>query len=142
MARPPRDDARRHDLPRDLDLAVGPVEPVVALSRVSTGAASARALAPPAGLDADAVADLARRAVAEDLDGGVDVTSVATVPGRLLGVAAFVPRQAGVVGGLGAAMAVLDEVLGAPEWLHVGADGDAAVPGTPCSRCAARCGRC
>ncbi len=45
-----------------------------------------------AGLDADAVADLARRTVAEDLAGGVDVTSVATVPADLQGVAAFVPR--------------------------------------------------
>ncbi len=82
-----------------------------------------------AGLDPTEVADLARRTVAEDLAGGVDVTSTATVPSDLVGVAAFVPRSAGVVAGLGAAMAVLDEVLGEPEWLHVGADGDAARPG-------------
>ncbi|MCW2608087.1 MAG: nicotinate-nucleotide pyrophosphorylase [Frankiales bacterium] len=82
-----------------------------------------------AGLDATAVADLARRAVEEDLAGGVDVTSVATVPADLQGVAAFVPRQPGVVAGLGVAMAVLEEVLAEPAWLHVGSDGQAAVPG-------------
>ncbi len=63
-----------------------------------------------AGLDPDAVEDLARRTVAEDLAGGVDVTSVATVPADLVGTAAFVARSAGVVAGLGVAMAVLDVV--------------------------------
>jgi nicotinate-nucleotide pyrophosphorylase (carboxylating) len=91
--------------------------------------ARTRDLLEASGLDPAAVADLARRTVAEDLDGGVDVTSTATVPGDLVGVAAFVPRTPGVVAGLGAAMAVLDEVLGDPQWLHVGADGDPAVPG-------------
>ncbi len=86
-------------------------------------------LAVLAGLDPAVVTDLARRAVEEDLAGGVDVTSVATVPAGLLGVAAFVPRRPGVVAGLGAAMAVLEHVLGEPEWLTVGHDGDAAVPG-------------
>ena len=63
-----------------------------------------------AGLDPAAVEDLARRTVAEDLAGGVDVTSVATVPERLHGVAAFVPRSPGVVAGIPVAMAVLDAV--------------------------------
>ena len=85
-----------------------------------------------AGLDPDAVRDLAERAVAEDLAGGVDVTSVATVPENLRGTAAFVPRQPGVLAGLGAALAVLDVVVGDDlEVLSVGSDGERAVPGEP-----------
>jgi nicotinate-nucleotide pyrophosphorylase (carboxylating) len=61
-----------------------------------------------AGLDQAAVEVLARRAVEEDLAGGVDVTSVATVPADLTGTAAFVPRQSGVVAGIAVAMACLD----------------------------------
>jgi nicotinate-nucleotide pyrophosphorylase (carboxylating) len=83
-----------------------------------------------AGLDVAAVEDLVRRAVEEDLAGGVDVTSVATVPADLHGVVAFVPRAAGVVAGLGAALAVLDVVVG--QHLDVrllGEDGRPAVPG-------------
>jgi nicotinate-nucleotide pyrophosphorylase (carboxylating) len=45
-----------------------------------------------AGLDAAYVEDLARRTLAEDLAGGVDVTSVATVPADLVGTAAFVRK--------------------------------------------------
>jgi nicotinate-nucleotide pyrophosphorylase (carboxylating) len=83
-----------------------------------------------AGLDPAYVEDLVRRAVAEDLAGGVDVTSVATVPAEQRGTAAFVPRQAGVVAGLGVALAVLDVVVGDDlEVRHVGSDGRAAVPG-------------
>ena len=63
-----------------------------------------------AGLDAAHVEDLARRTVEEDLAGGVDVTSVATVPAALRGSAAFVPRAAGVVAGIPVAMAVLEVV--------------------------------
>ena len=71
-------------------------------------------------------------AVEEDLAGGVDVTSTATVPAGLRGVAAFVPRQPGVVAGLGAALAVLDVVLGDElEVRSVARDGDTAVPGIP-----------
>jgi nicotinate-nucleotide pyrophosphorylase (carboxylating) len=84
-----------------------------------------------AGLDVGAVEDLVRRAVAEDLAGGVDVTSVATVPEQLHGVAAFVPRRPGVVAGLGAALAVLDVVVGDDlDVRHLGEDGRPAVPGT------------
>ena len=74
-----------------------------------------------AGLHPDAVRDLAARAVAEDLAGGVDVTSVATVPADLRGVAAFVPRQPGVVAGVPVALAVV-ELVGDVEVLEAGAD--------------------
>jgi nicotinate-nucleotide pyrophosphorylase (carboxylating) len=63
-----------------------------------------------AGLDPVAVELLAVRTVEEDLAGGVDVTSVATVPFDLEGTAAFVPRQPGVVAGIGVAMACIDAV--------------------------------
>ncbi len=76
-------------------------------------------------LDVDAVEDLARRTVAEDLAGGVDVTSTATVPETLMGTAAFVPRAPGVVAGLGVAMACI-EVVGPVTWDVVGVDGPAA----------------
>jgi nicotinate-nucleotide pyrophosphorylase (carboxylating) len=82
------------------------------------------------GVDPAYVEDLVRRAVAEDLAGGVDVTSTATVPADLRGVGAFVPRQGGVVAGLGVALAVLDVVVGDDlEVRHVGSDGRPAVPG-------------
>jgi nicotinate-nucleotide pyrophosphorylase (carboxylating) len=61
-------------------------------------------------LDAAYVEELAHRAVEEDLAGGVDVTSTATVPAELEGVAAFTARQAGVVAGIPVAMAVCDVV--------------------------------
>lgn len=82
------------------------------------------------GLDASYVEDLVRRAVAEDLAGSVDVTSVATVPADLSGVAAFVPRQDGIVAGLGACLAVLDVVVGEQlEVRTVGRDGQPAIGG-------------
>lgn len=61
-----------------------------------------------AGLDADHVAELARRALDEDLMGGVDVTSVATVPFDQEGVADIVARAPGVVAGLPVAAAVFE----------------------------------
>ena len=54
-----------------------------------------------AGLDARPVEELARRTVAEDLAGGVDVTSAATVPAEQTGTAAFVPRARGRARGAG-----------------------------------------
>ena len=65
-----------------------------------------------AGLDPDAVAALARAAVAEDLDGGIDVTATATVPAGQRGRAVFAARAAGTVAGLPVAAAVIDVVCG------------------------------
>jgi nicotinate-nucleotide pyrophosphorylase (carboxylating) len=64
------------------------------------------------GLDPDAVAALVRLAIAEDLAGGVDVTSVATVPLDQRSVAEFGARSSGVVAGLALAAAVVDTVCG------------------------------
>ncbi len=59
------------------------------------------------GLDAAAVLEIASRALAEDLGGGVDVTSVATVGADVRGTGLFVPRAPGVLAGVLAAAAVV-----------------------------------
>lgn len=63
-----------------------------------------------AGLDAADVGRVIRRALDEDLGSGVDVTSVATVPFDLEGVADFTARAAGVVAGVHVVRAVLEIV--------------------------------
>jgi nicotinate-nucleotide pyrophosphorylase (carboxylating) len=66
-----------------------------------------------AGLDAAAVHAAVLRALAEDLpDGGVDVTSVATIPAEAHTSATFGARDTGVVAGLGVAALVFHTVLG------------------------------
>ncbi len=65
-----------------------------------------RALA-ASGLDPADVARLVDLALAEDLDGGVDVTSVATVPADQRGILDLVARAPGVVAGAPIAAAVL-----------------------------------
>ncbi|GCD97274.1 carboxylating nicotinate-nucleotide diphosphorylase [Embleya hyalina] len=84
-----------------------------------------------AGLDPLAVAALVAAAVAEDLAGGVDVTSVATVAEDACGHADFTARAAGVVAGLPVAEAVLELVCGADLVVtRYVRDGDAVAPGT------------
>ncbi|MER7177805.1 carboxylating nicotinate-nucleotide diphosphorylase [Streptomyces mesophilus] len=63
-----------------------------------------------AGLDPVLVEDIAHMALSEDLDGGVDVTSVATIPEDAVATADFTAREAGVVAGLRVAEAVLSIV--------------------------------
>lgn len=63
-----------------------------------------------AGLDPDDVARVVETALDEDLDGGIDVTSVATVPFDTEGVADFVARAPGVAAGLPVVRAVLEVV--------------------------------
>ena len=65
-----------------------------------------------AGIDPDAVSALVRAAIDEDLMGGVDVTSVATVPANQRSIATFGSRADGVVAGLPVAAAVIDAVCG------------------------------
>src|SRR3954463_13752964 len=83
-----------------------------------------------ADLDASYVEALALAAIEEDLAGGVDVTSTATVPADLQGTAAFVARADGVVAGIPVAMAVLDAV-GEVEFLARSAEGPALQRGPP-----------
>jgi nicotinate-nucleotide pyrophosphorylase (carboxylating) len=54
--------------------------------------------------------ELIKRALAEDLAGGEDITSVATVSGAERVVADFVARRDGVIAGLDMARSVLEEV--------------------------------
>ena len=54
--------------------------------------------------------DLIRKALAEDLAGGQDITSVATVSGSERVVADFVARKRGVIAGIDMAIATLREV--------------------------------
>jgi nicotinate-nucleotide pyrophosphorylase (carboxylating) len=54
--------------------------------------------------------ELVKRALAEDLQGGEDITTVATVSGNEKVIAEFVSRKTGVVAGIEMAQAVLQEV--------------------------------
>jgi len=73
--------------------------------------------------------DLIRRALAEDLAGGNDITSVATVSGDEKVVADFTARKSGVIAGIDMAIATLREVglTDITEHLH---DGDRVAPGS------------
>ncbi|WP_031509152.1 carboxylating nicotinate-nucleotide diphosphorylase [Streptomyces megasporus] len=68
------------------------------------------ALLADAGLDPVQVEDVAHMAIEEDLDHGVDVTTVATIPEDAVAVGDFTARQAGTVAGLRIAEAVLSVV--------------------------------
>jgi nicotinate-nucleotide pyrophosphorylase (carboxylating) len=89
-----------------------------------------------AGLDPDAVAALVRMAVQEDLMGGVDVTSVATIPADQRSVATFGARRPGVVAGLPVAAAAIDAVCGdaASDFEYLVADGDRVAAGIDVAR--------
>lgn len=71
---------------------------------------SLAALLAEAGLDPVQVEDVAHVAIEEDLDGGVDVTTVATVPEDAVATGDFTAREDGVVAGLHVAEAVLSIV--------------------------------
>ncbi|MBH5335698.1 carboxylating nicotinate-nucleotide diphosphorylase [Streptomyces pactum] len=83
-----------------------------------------------AGLDPVQVEDIAHMAIEEDLDQGVDVTTVATVPEDAFATGDFTAREAGTVAGLRIAEAILSVVC-TDEFeveRHV-EDGDRVVPG-------------
>jgi nicotinate-nucleotide pyrophosphorylase (carboxylating) len=54
--------------------------------------------------------DLIKRALAEDLQGGEDITSVSTISAQSLSTADFTARKSGVLAGVDMAIAVLKEV--------------------------------
>ncbi len=66
----------------------------------------------PMTVDPPYLQDLVRAALEEDLAGGVDVTSVATIPADAKAAGGFVARADGVVAGLDAAEAVMRAVVG------------------------------
>ena len=78
-----------------------------------------------------------RTALAEDLRYGSDATTAATVPADAVAVGAFTPRAAGVLAGVPAVQAVLDEILGMDEVvqgyevLDARPDGSRVGPGEP-----------
>lgn len=88
------------------------------------------------GLDPDAVAAVVRMAVAEDLLGGIDVTSAATVPAEQRSIATFGARADGVVAGLAVAAAAIEAVCGdaASEVEHLVDDGERVAAGTAVAR--------
>ena len=66
-------------------------------------------------LDAKALENLIRIAIAEDLNGASDVTSVATIPEEQFAVAEFWNRKPGVIAGIPVLCAVL-EICGITEY--------------------------
>jgi nicotinate-nucleotide pyrophosphorylase (carboxylating) len=71
------------------------------------------------GIDPDALAALIDAALAEDLDGGVDVTTVATVPADQRATLDLVARQPGVTAGAPVAAAVFATVCGPEATIEV-----------------------
>ena len=93
-------------------------------------AADLRARLAAAGLDPDDLTSLIERAVAEDLDGGVDVTTVATVPPDQRATLDLVARRGGIVAGVPVAAAVFSYVCGPEAAISLLADdGAAVIPG-------------
>ena len=84
------------------------------------------------GLDPDAVAGIVRAAIIEDLMGGVDVTSVATIAHDQRSTATFGARESGVIAGLCVVAAVIETVCGddASEFNRLVGDGMFVQPGT------------
>lgn len=80
-------------------------------------------------LETGYLGQLVRAALDEDLAGGVDVTTVATVPAESQGVADFVARGTGVLAGGAVAWAVLHEVDPSVEVSVEVEDGTAVRPG-------------
>jgi nicotinate-nucleotide pyrophosphorylase (carboxylating) len=81
------------------------------------------------GPDLDDLQHVVATALEEDLRYGPDATTAATVPADAVAVAAFAAREPGVLAGLPAVCAVLDEVVGDYEVLDTGADGDRLAAG-------------
>lgn len=88
------------------------------------------------GLDPDALVGLVRLAVREDLMGGVDVTSTATIPPDQRSVATFGAREPGVVAGLPVVAAVIETVCGseASDFEYLVDDASRVEPGTDVAR--------
>ena len=88
------------------------------------------------GVDPDAVAAVVRMAVAEDLAGGIDVTSTATVPATQRSIGTFGARRPGTLAGLAVAAAVIETVCGAEasDFEFLAADGDRVAAGAEVAR--------
>jgi nicotinate-nucleotide pyrophosphorylase (carboxylating) len=97
---------------------------------MSSLSAATRSALEAAGLRPDAVVAFAASCVDEDLDGGVDVTSVSTIKPDDMSEASFVIRRPGVIAGVPVLAAILESQLPAGSvittLLH---DGDAVARG-------------
>jgi nicotinate-nucleotide pyrophosphorylase (carboxylating) len=84
------------------------------------------------GLDPESVAGIVRNAIAEDLMGGIDVTSAATIDADQRSTATFGVRATGVIAGLPIVAAVIDTVCGeeSSEFVQFVADGTLVQAGT------------
>jgi len=82
-----------------------------------------------AGIDPDSVRSFVTAALAEDLAGGIDVTTAATVPARERGRGELVARTPGVVAGLPMAEAVFWLLSTEVECVPLAADGDRVAAG-------------
>ncbi len=92
-----------------------------------------------AGLDPDALARLVDATLDEDLAGGEDVTSVATVPADAVARATVAPRAPGVVAGLDVAALAMARAADAPVTATVlVTDGSWVTPGTALLVCEGR----
>jgi nicotinate-nucleotide pyrophosphorylase (carboxylating) len=78
-------------------------------------------------LDSEKLEGLIRIAIAEDLDGAVDVTSVATIPEEQSAVAEFWSRKPGVIAGIPVVCAVF-EICGITDYEIKKSDGDVVSP--------------
>jgi len=82
-----------------------------------------------AGLRPENIEQLARATIAEDLNGGVDVTSQATIPEDQYSTAEFLNRKAGVLAGIPIACAVF-EVCGITDYSIAHSDGQSVPANT------------
>lgn len=87
------------------------------------------ALLVTAGLNPDSVVELVRRALEEDLDGGVDVTTQATVPAGQRAILDLVARKPGVAAGVPVAAAVFCVVAEGLDIQMIGMDGQRVASG-------------
>ena len=88
------------------------------------------------GLDPAYVDRVVRDTISEDLAGGIDVTSVATVPLEQRSIVTFGSRATGCLAGLDIAAAVMETVCGpaTAEFVRLKEDGDRVAPGDVIAR--------
>jgi nicotinate-nucleotide pyrophosphorylase (carboxylating) len=96
---------------------------------VSSLRSDIEALLVTAGLNPDSVVELVRRALEEDLDGGVDVTTQATVPAGQRAILDLVARKPGVAAGVPVAAAVFCVVAEGLDIQMIGMDGQRVASG-------------
>ena len=106
------------------ELAKSPSDTVTV--RLAAGVGGATGIGVP---DPDDLLRVVRTALAEDLRYGPDATTRATVAADAVAVGAFTPRAAGVLAGIPAVRAVLDEVVPGHEILEARPDGTRLRPG-------------